>query len=803
VYKTRQDKTPHHFFLENINGSGLMTSVQAIPPKDAAPPAMLSDITGDEGKKSVPITAQAVPLKKTKIAPLAKEHKKKEGRMSSMRHMKSFRKKREKRREPKPKDAIEEIVTYLVFMCFFTLATLRDLNDTDIYYFGHQLKAQLAKMEFNEAHSPTFGKTFEDLATVEEFYHWMQGPLLWSVFSSHTFDGDPDWTGHDGKPAGYTLGHGKILGAVRISQLRATEKECNHRVPSVLASNYNWTCYGDDYGSLTGAESTTPFGNYSEWVMDEHGNMVVNKTYGPFLYEGRSTKDGSALVLESDVEEERSQYLSSFTTDKTTHANYPAPAFAMLIKPSVGEARAKQIIQNIVLSQYIDLHTKAVFVDLTVYNPMVDRICYIRMVGELVKAGGVMPTYEFMVVRLWDLHTSTDFFYVGLEGVIALFYAHYALIAYKTMRREGKQYWHSFLNVCQLLNILFFISQRSMRLYISLYLLPPEVPVDSWDYIEFLPAVHWKNNAVAIQAVNTFLNWFKLIHILSYSPTFRLMVDTLSKAADGVAGFGVVFCIIYFGFCQAHCVLFHGRLKTFRTITETCYTLLRSLLGDFDFLSLQQGHVWLGPMLFIIFIALAVFVVLNMLIAIISDAYAEVQEEDQKRRAAGTDIDLLAEIKEYMFQRTKNIPLVGKCVIRLATLNEKRKQIHDVEEHLEPGVGGNENEVTKEEDRGPSQSQQVLMEWYDTLQSNESEFSSLQAEMKGVKQDVHDLKNEFKDGLDRFLLVLQEVVAASKGPEGAKSPVSNQQEDSSEQWGGQQQAWQQGQGEQDWGQQGS
>jgi polycystin 1L2 len=773
-----------------------MEKVQAIPPKDASgsKPATLIDVVGDEDKTDAKGAAKGaeIPRKNLpkKLVPL------KETKLGSMRNMRGLRrhasllkKKKKPRRAPKPKDAIEEIVTYLIFMGFFTLATLRDLNDTDIYYFGHQLKSQLAKMEFNAEHSPSFGKTFEDLATVEEFYQWMQGPFLASVFSPHTFDGDDDWTGRGGEPQGYTLGHGKILGAVKISQVRAEAVPCNDRVPTVLSDNYNWTCYGDEDGEVTSVvESREPYGNYSEWRKLPDGTAVVNQTIGPFLFEGRTTMDGSPLVLDSNIDEERSQYLSSFTTDKTTRTTYPIPAYSLMMKPSMGEERAKQIIDNIVLSKYIDMHTKAVFVDLTVYNPMVDRICYIRMVGEMTKAGGVMPTYEFMVMRLWDMHTTTDYFYLGIESVIALFYLFYAYVAYKTMMREGGRYWYSFLNVCQLMNIVFFVSQRSMRLYISFYLLPPEVPVDSWDFIELLPAVRWKSNAVAVQAVNTFLNWFKLIHILSYSPTFRLMVDTLGKAAEGVGGFAVVFCIIYFGFCQAHCVLFHGRLSSFRTITETCYTLLRSLLGDFDFLSLQQGHVWLGPMLFIIFIALAVFVVLNMLIAIISDAYSDVQAEDLKRKEAGEEINLLAEIKEYLFERTKSMPVVGKCVVRMVALNEKRKQIGEVTEEVVVGEG-NVNQVTKGgvevEDKGPSQSQAVLMEWYETLQQNEGEFASLQSEMKGVKQDVHNLKNEFKDGLDRFLLVLKEVVESSQPPGRAKA-AGNQQEDlaGQEQWQG-------------------
>ena len=180
----------------------------------------------------------------------------------------------------------------------------------------------------------------------------------------------------------------------------------------------------------------------------------------------------------------------------------------------------------------------------------------------------------------------------------------------------------------------------------------------------------------------------------------------------GVGGFMLVFFIIFVGFSQAHCVLFHGRLESFRTIGETNYTLLRSLLGDFDFLSLQEAHSWLGPILFIIFIALAVFVVLNMLIAIISDAYMDVQAEDQKRRERGEEINLVGEIKDYMYERTRKMPIIGPIVTKFVAMQQKRKQIGIEPErsgNSRPGTGGSamggESAEERQAEKGPSQSQ--------------------------------------------------------------------------------------------------
>jgi hypothetical protein len=91
-------------------------------------------------------------------------------------------------------------------------------------------------------------------------------------------------------------------------------------------------------------------------------------------------------------------------------------------------------------------------------------------------------------------------------------------------------------------------------------------------------------------------------------------------------------------------MLFQGRLQEFSTIGDSCFTLMRSLLGDFDFERLQHANLYLGPILFVVFVVLAVFVILNMLIAIISDAYVEVEEDVRNR----PHVDLFEDIKDFL-----------------------------------------------------------------------------------------------------------------------------------------------------------
>ena len=146
-----------------------------------------------------------------------------------------------------------------------------------------------------------------------------------------------------------------------------------------------------------------------------------------------------------------------------------------------------------------------------------------------------------------------------------------------------------------------------------------------------------------IYACTAFLSWFKWIKYMEIVPHFALVTDTLSNAAAGLSGFMVLFFIITYAYASAYLMTFGTKLEQYSTTSKTYYALLKSLLGDFDLDALVREHYVMGPLLFVLFVSVAVFVILNLLIAIISESY----EQAQNDMATKEDVELLSEIRHF------------------------------------------------------------------------------------------------------------------------------------------------------------
>jgi hypothetical protein len=122
----------------------------------------------------------------------------------------------------KIKKGIREIFVYFFFIFFQTWWLNNEYYGSDNFRMADHITNQFAGVEMAEHHSPTWGKTFKDVATVQELYQWMHGVFVPVAYSSGTFDGDPNFTSQE---RGYLLGYGKVLGGIRVGTIRVKPRD--------------------------------------------------------------------------------------------------------------------------------------------------------------------------------------------------------------------------------------------------------------------------------------------------------------------------------------------------------------------------------------------------------------------------------------------------------------------------------------------------------------------------------------------------------------------------------------------------
>jgi polycystin 2 len=118
---------------------------------------------------------------------------------------------------------------------------------------------------------------------------------------------------------------------------------------------------------------------------------------------------------------------------------------------------------------------------------------------------------------------------------------------------------------------------------------------------------------------------------------------TLSRCAKDVAGFAVMFFIVFLAYAQIGFLVFGTQVYDFSSFQFSIYSLFRIILGDFDFEALETANYILGPIFFLTYVFFVFFVLLNMFIAIINDTYGEIKSELSSQKS---DIELASFFKK-------------------------------------------------------------------------------------------------------------------------------------------------------------
>lgn len=84
----------------------------------------------------------------------------------------------------------------------------------------------------------------------------------------------------------------------------------------------------------------------------------------------------------------------------------------------------------------------------------------------------------------------------------------------------------------------------------------------------------------------------------------------LLQCALDVLGFSVMFFIIFIAFAELGYLLFGTQVESFSTFGTSMFTLLRTILGDFDYMEIERANRILAPIFFLSYIFLVFFILL-------------------------------------------------------------------------------------------------------------------------------------------------------------------------------------------------
>ncbi|CAH1259012.1 PKD1L3 [Branchiostoma lanceolatum] len=299
--------------------------------------------------------------------------------------------------------------------------------------------------------------------------------------------------------------------------------------------------------------------------------------------------------------------LSAALPDSGEHGTYYGGGY--MVELSNSSAADMDMIDELQDMNWIDDNTRAVFIELIVYNANANLFAVLTLLAEFTTLGKAYTQGEIMVVRLYPYTTPWGFRSAGMSW--------------------GLSPHHSISG----------ISRRTQN------------NADSGDrrYNKYKQAASWEK-------INTYiLGWLvcvaclKLLYLCRFNKRIARGPKVTRKALRPLVAFLVVFSFMFMAFCTLGFLVLGARLSQYRTLITTMQTLFSVMLGKMDYYSVESAGGILGPLMLFCYLMFFTNILVMMFLAIFDDAFKEIIEEEQIK--GKSENQKITEYAIYLFRK--------------------------------------------------------------------------------------------------------------------------------------------------------
>lgn len=349
--------------------------------------------------------------------------------------------------------------------------------------------------------------------------------------------------------------------------------------------------------------------------------------------------------------------------------SYPGDGYVVDVPLNMTET--SMLFKDLQEWDWVDQATRVVIIELSVLNTNVNVIVNNQIMFEFGPTGSLRSGHTAFAGRVLLFSMATNegaelSIFIYQVVVCVGFFAAVIGVLY-LMCKTGLKYFGYGWNIIDLLIIGLFWTNFILRAetYIAIGNEDAFQPNVVGHPEMFMPFSRVMGTLIISNRVLCFLVmicWIKLFKYLCLCGYFRLLVRVLERCAQELVIFSMLLLVIFFGFAVSFFIGFGDNSETFSTLSNSFLVLFFMLLGGFS-----ADHEWFGPgasqlrpIIFLAYIILVYFILFNVFMAIVLDAYTmvwilhgdtETQNDGQKRNP------MIAFIYTY-YHKIKHISLV-------------------------------------------------------------------------------------------------------------------------------------------------
>lgn len=333
--------------------------------------------------------------------------------------------------------------------------------------------------------------------------------------------------------------------------------------------------------------------------------------------------------------------------------------FPIYFDVNFGGAKAKEIMTYAREGRYLDAQSKDLSLRLLTYNPNHKLFAYIYVLFTFETGGRIKLDYTLQTMSVELYNSQTDRIRMGFE-LLFVFLTAVDLCselkdAVTSKLSSGFIFGHfrSLWNYIDIINIGLFVylaflwatlavqAERSYGVaeryevyrdihaegrFLQFNEGELEAMISSFRSTEAV--AHRLNNYVTTSAIALILLISRLLKVLDFQQKIGIVTRTIQNAAIDLFHWLILFSLIFFSYAFMGYTVFGSAISEFSTVGSACNTCFAIIMGEIKVTEklLQLPNYFATHVYYYSFLTLVFFILVNVFLAILVDAYIEVKK---------------------------------------------------------------------------------------------------------------------------------------------------------------------------------
>ena len=341
------------------------------------------------------------------------------------------------------------------------------------------------------------------------------------------------------------------------------------------------------------------------------------------------------------------------------HATYSRSGYVYAFRGRLSDLRSN--LSQLHQLQWIDGQTRAVIIQMSLYNSNVQMFTSVTFLVEFLSTSGAWPQAHFQPLNLEgaSLNLQHSDFHLSHLGFTSIFHvlcaiSYMAFIVY-FMTIEVRSIFHFkfgyFQQIWPWIQLsIIGCSWTGVGVYVWRYHESARIislfqKTNGYAYINLQLAAYINELFIYLQGFCCFFGSLQFLRFCRFNRRLSLFTETLQHAGKDLLAFTFMFSIVFIAFLGLFHLLFVSNIWTCSTLLLTAQMLVEMTSLKYNVNELCKAAPFLGPFCFSLFIVLVVFICMNMFISIVSDSFRTV------RQHAHNDNNEIFTFILYKFQR--------------------------------------------------------------------------------------------------------------------------------------------------------